>query len=42
MPEAERAAAADLVRHEMSTACELRVPLVVDLVFGNTWAAAKG
>ena len=42
VPEAERAAAADLVRHEMSAACELRVPLVVDLVFGDTWAAAKG
>ena len=41
VPEPERTAAADLVRHEMSTACDLRVPLVVDLVFGKTWAAAK-
>ena len=41
VPEAERAAAAELVRHEMVTACDLRVPLVVDLAFGATWAAAK-
>ncbi|MXZ31785.1 MAG: DNA polymerase I [Acidimicrobiia bacterium] len=41
VPEAERAASADLVRHEMAVACELRVPLVVDLAFGKTWAAAK-
>ena len=41
VPEAEREPAAELVRHEMATACELRVPLVVDLAFGTTWAAAK-
>ena len=41
VPEAEREPAAELVRHEMATACELRVPLVVDLAFGATWAAAK-
>ena len=41
VPEAERAAAAELVRHEMATARDLRVPLVVDLAFGTTWAAAK-
>ena len=41
VPESERAAAAELVRHEMATACDLRVPLVVDLAFGATWAAAK-
>ena len=41
VPEAERSAAAELVRHEMATACDLRVPLVVDLAFGTTWAAAK-
>ena len=41
VPEPEQAAAADLVRHEMSTACDLRVPLLVDLAFGTTWAAAK-
>ncbi len=41
VPEPERDAAADLVRHEMCSACELRVPLVVDLAFGTTWAAAK-
>ena len=42
VPEPERAAAAELVRREMCTACDLRVPLVVDLAFGTTWAAAKG
>jgi DNA polymerase-1 len=42
VPDAERDAAADLVRHEMAAACDLRVPLVVDLAFGDTWAAAKG
>ena len=41
VPDAERGAAADLVRHEMAAACDLRVPLVVDLAFGTTWAAAK-
>ena len=41
VPDAEREPAAELVRHEMATACELRVPLVVDLAFGTTWAAAK-
>ncbi len=41
VPEPEHAAAAELVRHEMSTACDLRVPLLVDLAFGATWAAAK-
>ena len=41
VPEEERGAAAALVRHEMATARELRVPLVVDLAFGTTWAAAK-
>ena len=41
VPDAERSAAADLVRHEMAVACDLRVPLVVDLAFGTTWAAAK-
>ncbi|MCY3953317.1 MAG: DNA polymerase I [bacterium] len=41
VPDAERSAAADLVRHEMAAACDLRVPLVVDLAFGTTWAAAK-
>ncbi len=42
VPEPERGPAADLVRHEMCTACDLRVPLLVDLAFGKTWAAAKG
>ena len=41
VPDAERSAAAELVRHEMAAACDLRVPLVVDLAFGTTWAAAK-
>ena len=42
VPEPERAAAAELVRREMCTACDLRVPLVVHLAFGTSWAAAKG
>ena len=42
VPEPERAPAAELVRREMCTACDLRVPLLVDLAFGKTWAAAKG
>ncbi|MCE2525188.1 MAG: DNA polymerase I [Acidimicrobiia bacterium] len=41
VPEPEHDDAAHLVRHEMSTACDLRVPLLVDLAFGTTWAAAK-
>ena len=41
VPEEECEPAAELVRHEMATACDLRVPLVVDLAFGTTWAAAK-
>ncbi len=41
VPELERQAASELVRHEMVTACELKVPLVVDLAFGSSWAAAK-
>lgn len=41
VPDTERSAAAELVRHEMAAACDLRVPLVVDLAFGTTWAAAK-
>jgi len=41
VPEEEREPAKELVRREMATACELRVPLVVDLAFGTTWAAGK-
>lgn len=41
VPGSERDAAAELVVREMSSACDLRVPLVVDLAFGSTWAAAK-
>ncbi|MXV89201.1 MAG: DNA polymerase I [Acidimicrobiia bacterium] len=41
VPDAERSAAAELVHREMAAACDLRVPLVVDLAFGSTWAAAK-
>ena len=41
VPDAEREAAAELVRGEMAGACDLRVPLMVDLAFGATWAAAK-
>ena len=41
VPEDERQAAADLVVGEMEQAFELRVPLEVNLAFGDTWADAK-
>ncbi len=41
VPPAEHDLAADLVRETMSGACELAVPLEVNLSFGPSWAEAK-
>lgn len=41
VPPDERDRAAELVRSTMATACDLRVPLEVNLSFGDTWAEAK-
>ena len=41
VPVGERAATEALVRGAMEGAAELRVPLVVDVGFGATWADAK-
>jgi len=41
VPIAERAAVEPVVRDTMESVCELRVPLVVDIGFGATWADAK-
>lgn len=38
----EQGAAAELVEREMTGVCELKVPLAVDVSFGENWAAAKG
>ena len=42
VPPTERDAAEDAVRHAMSGAFDLRVPLEVNLSRGTSWAAAKG
>jgi len=42
VPPGEREAAAELTRSAMCGACELRVPLEVNLSWGATWADAKG
>jgi DNA polymerase-1 len=42
VPPDERVPAEEVVRHAMSGAFELRVPLEVNLTFGSSWAAAKG
>ncbi len=42
VPPAERDAAEEVVRHAMSGAFDLRVPLEVNLSRGTSWAAAKG
>ncbi|NNF54436.1 MAG: DNA polymerase I [Acidimicrobiales bacterium] len=42
VPDEETTVAEQLVRHELSTAFELAVPLEVNLSFGATWADAKG
>src|SRR5262245_14134473 len=41
VPEPERDRATDLVRDVMEHVTQLRVPLVVDVGFGATWATAK-
>ncbi|MGH2547294.1 MAG: DNA polymerase [Actinomycetota bacterium] len=38
----ERDDVAEVVRATMESACELSVPLEVDLAFGPSWADAKG
>lgn len=40
VPEAERDATAELVRHEMEGAAQLSVPLVVETGFGRNWGEA--
>jgi DNA polymerase-1 len=42
VPESEREAADRIVKREMTSASDLRVPLVVDISFGSNWAEAKG
>jgi len=41
VPTAERDEAAKLVEREMSSVCEMKVPLGVDVSFGATWADTK-
>ena len=41
VPFEERAAADSLVHKEMEGACQLEVPLAVDMSFGRTWLEAK-
>jgi DNA polymerase-1 len=41
VPEGERERVEPLVREVMESVTELRVPLVVDIGFGHTWADAK-
>ncbi|HEY2332317.1 MAG TPA: DNA polymerase, partial [Acidimicrobiales bacterium] len=41
VPPDEHDAMADLVRTTMAAACDLRVPLEVNLSFGDSWATAK-
>ena len=41
VPLEERETVEPLVRDVMESVCELRVPLVVDIGFGPTWADAK-
>ena len=42
VPTDERDAAAAHVEREMTSVCEMKVPLAVDLSFGDNWASAKG
>lgn len=42
VPEPEREAAAETVRATMVGACELSVPLEVEVAWGESWADAKG
>jgi DNA polymerase-1 len=41
VPPPEHDVMADLVRTTMGAACELSVPLEVNLSFGDSWATAK-
>ncbi|MDQ4142582.1 MAG: DNA polymerase I [Actinomycetota bacterium] len=41
VPDEELEAASELVRSEMTSVCEMKVPLDVDLSSGRTWADAK-
>jgi DNA polymerase I len=41
VPLDERERVEPLVREVMESVCELKVPLVVDVGFGPTWAEAK-
>jgi DNA polymerase-1 len=41
VPTGEEETAADLVRREMTGVTEMKVPLAVDISFGETWANAK-
>ena len=41
VPERERELTESIVREVMENVTELRVPLVVDMGFGPTWADAK-
>ena len=41
VPLDERERVESLVREVMESVCELKVPLVVDIGFGPTWAEAK-
>jgi DNA polymerase I len=41
VPLDERERVETLVREVMESVCVLKVPLVVDLAFGQTWADAK-
>ncbi|MDQ5816374.1 MAG: DNA polymerase I, partial [Actinomycetota bacterium] len=42
VPEGDRAEAAELIATEMSSVAEMKVPLVVDVSYGISWADAKG
>jgi DNA polymerase-1 len=41
VPGSERHDAGELVTHEMASVCDMKVPLEVDISFGDTWADAK-
>jgi DNA polymerase-1 len=41
VPDGEREAAGELVTDAMTSVCDMKVPLEVDLSFGTTWADAK-
>jgi DNA polymerase-1 len=41
VPEAERPAVEEVVRDVMEHVTDLKVPLVVDIGFGKSWAEAK-